>query len=676
MSRRSASPPLPNQVSSRSSPVAAADTHRSSRSPKKPRRSIVFESDLRRNMSLLPILTLRESVWAVLSNGDDTNRVDLPRIILKLSVVYQATSLFVVVLSVITLILDSVALMHNHIVLSLLELLCVIFFTIEYVAKVGVAKNRWRFVRQPMSLLDLLTVVPVYVSMLSSGASSASALVALRIVRLTRVFRVFKLSSFNKDVGLVFTTLAAAKNALVLLVFLFVISLTIFSSLIFFSETQNASFDEDAREWVNKDGSVSSFQSIAGTMWWCIATITTVGYGDSVPETRASQTIAALTMCVGVFVIAFPVMIFGNTFEDVCERYEKQKAAAKKLKAMTIVRRFVTLLKHRWRERRNRRGPMDFSLERPITSFEYGGEVVEVMMTTDRPKTFWYHASAAFLRNADDSLALLEAVVESSATYVLTIFVELDPEAKRAEAVRHLQREFPKANNVLTPVVCVHPVSRVRVVSCNIDTLVKGVRIVNPDVPEPGRRVGLVFQAEDVVAHDALKSNLHSLVLRLALSFGHVDVHTRTVPLSWRCWKGTTLHTTLITASARSQSSTVYLSVAVLSELLRPALNELRPLVDMIEAGGECSFHSTDMIVAALRDLFVANFPRAPGEGLGSPTLAVDPNVFTRPGLFGTIPITIETMTGSSPSYALLEAARAAPQPLRSSARPTVDFST
>ena len=190
--------------------------------------------------------------------------------------------------------------------------------------------------------IDLVAILPFYIGLilraLTGGESAAKRLIVLRVIRLTRVFRIFKLSKYNEGVQVVWVSLSQSSDALSLLVFLVVLITVLFGSAMFYAEQLAAQWDEDNRTWVRLDyyGGPAvdhPFQSIFNGYWWCIVTVTTVGYGDLVPVTFPGYLVGVMTMFCGVLTLAFPVIIIGAKFTDVRRDYtaEKERVEAEAL---------------------------------------------------------------------------------------------------------------------------------------------------------------------------------------------------------------------------------------------------------------------------------------------------------------------------------------------------------
>lgn len=171
-------------------------------------------------------------------------------------------------------------------------------------------------------------IAPFYVQLCVGG--SGSALGILRVLRLARILRLFKLSRYSSGMRIFSRALSASAHALVLLLMFLAIAVVLFSSLIFFAE--RGEFDDQAGAWVvaGPDGTKapSAFQSIPASSWWCIATLTTVGYGDVTPVTPTGKLIAAVTMLSGLLVLSLPMSVIGANFAAEMEAHQLEKACA------------------------------------------------------------------------------------------------------------------------------------------------------------------------------------------------------------------------------------------------------------------------------------------------------------------------------------------------------------
>lgn len=139
----------------------------------------------------------------------------------------------------------------------------------------------------------------------------------LRVLRLGRSLRLVKLSRYSRGIRLVTNAMEQSVDALQLFFFLLIIVMVVCSSAIYY--TERGDFNEETGFWertnpmTNKQ-SKSPFQSIPQSFWWCIVTLTTVGYGDAYPVTYAGQVVGSITMLLGLVMLALPLSIIGTNF--------------------------------------------------------------------------------------------------------------------------------------------------------------------------------------------------------------------------------------------------------------------------------------------------------------------------------------------------------------------------
>jgi len=176
-----------------------------------------------------------------------------------------------------------------------------------------------------MNIIDFLSVFPYYVD-LGLSSSDSSKLSVIRIVRLFRIFRILKFGKYSETAGVILIALKRSKDGFTILLFCLAFVMVLFSTGIFYAEQIGETFDPVNQVWIrNTDGSISPFQSVISTFWWCIITVTTVGYGDTYPVTWLGKMIAGTAAITGILVLVFPVTIFGSNFSSAWQEYETTK---------------------------------------------------------------------------------------------------------------------------------------------------------------------------------------------------------------------------------------------------------------------------------------------------------------------------------------------------------------
>lgn len=196
-----------------------------------------------------------------------------------------------IVTSVVAVMLDSVQLVHQRYgdMLYALEWGFTLLFTVEYGARLWVSDRPGRYARSFFGVVDLLAVLPTYLSVILPGANY---LLTIRVLRVLRIFRVMKLFSFMHEASFLAQALLRARHKILVFLFTVVVVMITFGSLMYVIE-----------------GPEHGFTSIPRSIYWAIVTITTVGYGDISPHTGLGQAIASLAMITGYAIIAVPTGI-------------------------------------------------------------------------------------------------------------------------------------------------------------------------------------------------------------------------------------------------------------------------------------------------------------------------------------------------------------------------------
>lgn len=183
------------------------------------------------------------------------------------------------------------------------EVFSVAIFTLEYLLRVWTCvedpryiapiAGRARFIFTPLALIDLLAILPFYLVFISAD------LRVLRVLRVFRLLRVAKVARYSKTLQIFIRVLGRAKMELLFTVFLMAVLLLLSSCLMYFAE---------------HEAQPSAFSSIPAAMWWSIATLTTVGYGDIYPVTGLGKVLASFIAIFGIGMFALPTGVLGAAF--------------------------------------------------------------------------------------------------------------------------------------------------------------------------------------------------------------------------------------------------------------------------------------------------------------------------------------------------------------------------
>ena len=205
--------------------------------------------------------------------------------------IFDICLLISILASIAVVMLDSVASLHLRYgrIFFIIEWVFTILFTIEYLLRLISVKRPLRYVFSFLGLIDLLAIIPMYLSIFLAGAQS---LLVLRALRLLRIFRIFKLTHFLSEMSFLGTALkASAKKISIFMLVVFAL-VVILGSVMYLVESR-----------------ANGFNSIPESIYWAIVTITTVGYGDIAPVTPMGKFIASLIMLIGYGIIAVPTGI-------------------------------------------------------------------------------------------------------------------------------------------------------------------------------------------------------------------------------------------------------------------------------------------------------------------------------------------------------------------------------
>nr|WP_321459920.1 ion transporter [uncultured Vibrio sp.] len=163
-------------------------------------------------------------------------------------------------------------------------------FTIEYLLRLYCSPKPAAYAKSFYGIVDLLAILPTYLVLFFPSASFMGVIRALRVLR---IFRILKLVRYLQDSNVLLRSLLMARRKIFIFFSAVAILVTIFGSLIYIVE-----------------GPENGFTSIPKSIYWAIVTITTVGYGDLVPQTNLGKALASVTMLLGYSIIAVPTGIF------------------------------------------------------------------------------------------------------------------------------------------------------------------------------------------------------------------------------------------------------------------------------------------------------------------------------------------------------------------------------
>jgi voltage-gated potassium channel len=204
---------------------------------------------------------------------------------------FDVSLMALIIASVLAVILESVASIREDFGpwLRAFEWFVTVVFTAEYVLRLYCVDKRRRYARSFFGIVDLLAILPTYLSLIFPGVQS---LLVIRALRLLRVFRVLKLAHFVGEAAQLWAALRASARKIVVFLGTVLTIVVIVGSAMYLVE-----------------GEESGFTNIPVSIYWAIVTMTTVGYGDIAPQTPLGKILASVIMIMGYGIIAVPTGI-------------------------------------------------------------------------------------------------------------------------------------------------------------------------------------------------------------------------------------------------------------------------------------------------------------------------------------------------------------------------------
>ena len=255
----------------------------------------------------------------------------------RLQIVIQV----LIVYSVVTTALETMPQLEKHQrFFAISEAIVVVIFTAEYLFWWSRAANPFTYPLQPLAIIDLLAILPFY---LSPFLATSLSLTPLRSLRLFRIFRLLKLARYSRSMQILGE--AIRRTGPELLVFLFLAGIIVIISAM-------------GLYYAEHDAQPDVYTSIPDSIWWAIVTLTTVGYGDVYPTTGIGRLIASIVMLTGIGFIAVPTSLISSAMTELA--YETRAArdaekAARKARADELrAQRAAQKEQRRKRKKKNR----------------------------------------------------------------------------------------------------------------------------------------------------------------------------------------------------------------------------------------------------------------------------------------------------------------------------------
>ncbi|VDP73430.1 unnamed protein product [Echinostoma caproni] len=192
---------------------------------------------------------------------------------------------------------------HKNMIFIYIESICNLWFTIELLIRFTVAMDQCAFIRDPINVIDIAALLSFYteVCLYKLHAADLPASPLVDFFSIVRVMRLFKLTRHISGLKILILTFKASAKEFSLLIFFLGVFIVLFAALIYYAERLSTNPQND-------------FTSIPIGLWWAIATMTTVGYGDMVPKSYAGMIVGAMCAVTGVLTISLPVPVIVSNF--------------------------------------------------------------------------------------------------------------------------------------------------------------------------------------------------------------------------------------------------------------------------------------------------------------------------------------------------------------------------
>lgn len=182
-----------------------------------------------------------------------------------------------------------------------MQFACIVWFTLETFTRFITCKDKRTFVKSLANVIDIVSVLPVYVLLVTGVRKGAYALSVLRFLRVTRFFEAFASRKFLRQLKMIQLSVVSSAPDLLTCSFVILFIMVLFSCLLYSSE------------WVLEMGS-EDFSDVVSAFWFSLVTLTSLGYGEMTPLTTAGKLVTVLMISCTIIVLALPVPIIVSNF--------------------------------------------------------------------------------------------------------------------------------------------------------------------------------------------------------------------------------------------------------------------------------------------------------------------------------------------------------------------------
>ncbi|EPQ09494.1 Potassium voltage-gated channel subfamily V member 1 [Myotis brandtii] len=264
-----------------------------------------------------PCPTVRQKLWDILEKPGSSTA----------SRIFGVISIIFVVVSIVNMALMSAELSWLDLqVLEILEYFCISWFTGEFALRFLCVRDRCCFLRKVPNIIDLLAILPFYITLLVESLSGSETTQDLenvgrivQVLRLLRALRMLKLGRHSTGLRSLGMTITQCYEEVGLLLLFLSVGISIFSTVEYFAEQSIPD---------------TTFTSVPCAWWWATTSMTTVGYGDIRPDTTTGKIVAFMCILSGILVLALPIAIINDRFSACYFTLKLKEAAARQREAL------------------------------------------------------------------------------------------------------------------------------------------------------------------------------------------------------------------------------------------------------------------------------------------------------------------------------------------------------
>lgn len=218
---------------------------------------------------------------------------------------FDIVLLILISLSILVVMLETVESIDSkyHSLINAMEWILTVFFTIEYLLRLYTVRKPIHYAKSAYGLIDLLAILPSYISLFVPGGGG---FMIIRALRLLRVFRILKLVRFSNASNVLMKAVIQSRYKIIVFMIFVITLVVLIGSVMYLVESPH------------NDG----FANIPKSMYWAIVTLTTVGYGDISPTTPFGQFLASVIMVLGYGIIAVPTGIVTSELSKVNDEHQ------------------------------------------------------------------------------------------------------------------------------------------------------------------------------------------------------------------------------------------------------------------------------------------------------------------------------------------------------------------